>query len=178
MLALLGLSYHFNMTIADFFFNWAILNYMFEYFTFFCQVHLCGVLFKYWLPCNTFTHTSMLQFLLFGCCFNNNNNKITFNLSISFVLALFSQQKHLKDCLMETVLCPLGCEKTLQRGKITKHKIECPQRSVVCGHCKESIIYSKIHVSWKIICETCMHVHTRTHIDRILPIQSGIPGER
>ena len=68
MLAVLGLSYQYDLS-RGFFCLIELFWIMFEYFFVCCQAHLCGVLFKYRLPCNTFTHTFMLKFLLFGCCY-------------------------------------------------------------------------------------------------------------
>lgn len=85
--------------------------------------------------------------------FLSENILLSMSIIFTFLLKFWSiifQQKHLKECPMERVLCPVGCAETLLRGKITKHKEECPQRSILCGHCKENIHYCKIHVSWKI----------------------------
>ncbi|XP_076439481.1 TNF receptor-associated factor 6-like [Babylonia areolata] len=54
-------------------------------------------------------------------------------------------EKHLKECPMENVQCPIGCQATLRRGQMTEHKEECPQRTVICSHCKESIVFVKVH---------------------------------
>ncbi|KAL8573174.1 hypothetical protein ACOMHN_036159 [Nucella lapillus] len=54
-------------------------------------------------------------------------------------------EKHLKECPMENIVCPIGCQATLRRGQVAEHKELCPQRTVVCSHCKESIVFVKVH---------------------------------
>ncbi|KAK7111855.1 TNF receptor-associated factor 6-like [Littorina saxatilis] len=81
---------------------------------------------------------------------------------------LRDSETHLKDCPLESMTCPLGCEKQLLRGQMTMHKEECPKRSIVCGHCKESIVFNKMHKHEVVDC-------SRYPVSCTLCGQTGVP---
>ncbi|KAK7506157.1 hypothetical protein BaRGS_00002269 [Batillaria attramentaria] len=54
-------------------------------------------------------------------------------------------EKHLKECPMEEVKCPVSCGTMLLRGEVDAHKGQCPQRWITCGHCEQNVVFSQLH---------------------------------